>query len=348
MANLLIQTAYLGDLLLSIPLIKGIKRLSKEPLELVARKGFADILKEGGLVDVVHEVDKKDWSTFDIITQKLRVRRFNWIISPHQSLRSANFVRQLKADKKIGFKTWWNFPAFDIRLARPMNFPDALRQLSLLRAVDPELSKRLEDLQIRVHNRAPLFTRADLPEIPDWASMSIAKFAKPRTAREKRIFLAPGSQWATKKWTPEGFAATGKIYRARGYDVVLVGSTPEKEVCRVIAEQIPGSRNLCGETSLSELAELFSTGALLIVNDSGLMHLGAVAEIPTVAVFGPTTLDLGYRPWQPHALVVESDLGCRPCGKHGHQKCPIGTHACMKTISAQDVLATASSVESTI
>jgi heptosyltransferase II len=60
--------------------------------------------------------------------------------------------------------------------------------------------------------------------------------------------------------------------------------------------------------------------------------------IPTVAVFGPTTLDLGYRPWQNRALVVQKDLECRPCGKHGAAKCPLGTHACMKTVRPPDVL----------
>jgi heptosyltransferase II len=346
LANLLIQTAYLGDLLLAIPLIKGIKRLSKEPLELVARRGFADIFKDSELVDVIYEVDKKDWGTLDTITRRLKTREFNWIVSPHQSLRSANLVRQLRGKKKIGFKTWWNFPAFDSRVERPMHLPDALRQLALLTAVDPDLSKQLEKLQIAVHNRSPLFTRADLPEIPDWASMSISKFSKPQAQREKTVFLAPGSQWATKRWTPDGFASVGKAYRERGYDVVLVGSAPEKEICNEIESKIPDSKNLCGTTSLTELAELFSRGQLLIVNDSGLMHLGAVAEIPTVAVFGPTTLELGYRPWQPHALVVESDLACRPCGKHGHQKCPIGTHACMKSISHTEVLSAALSVSS--
>jgi heptosyltransferase-2 len=76
----------------------------------------------------------------------------------------------------------------------------------------------------------------------------------------------------------------------------------------------------------------------LICNDSGLMHLASVAGLPTVAVFGPTTIALGYRPWQNQARVVERELFCRPCGKHGHVRCPLNTHECMKSISESQVL----------
>ncbi len=276
--------------------------------------------------------------------KRLRAEKYDWIIAPHQSVRTALFVRGLRAEKKIGFKTWWNSFAFDTRVERPMELPDALRQLSLLTPVDPNLEGLLDGLRLTSHNRSPLFTRADLHAVPEWASLRVEKFAG---TREKAIFLAPGSQWATKRWTPEGFAQVGRAYRERGYEVRLVGSGPERELCDEIVREIPGAINQCGTTSLADLARAFARGSLLIVNDSGLMHLGSVAGIPTVAVFGPTTLELGYRPWQDRALVVESDLTCRPCGKHGHQKCPIGTHACMKEIPASDILETAGLLEST-
>lgn len=67
--------------------------------------------------------------------------------------------------------------------------------------------------------------------------------------------------------------------------------------------------------------------------------MAAVVGLPTVAVFGPTTLDLGYRPWQSRAIVVQNNLlDCRPCGLHGAQRCPLGHHQCMKDLKVERVI----------
>ena len=118
----------------------------------------------------------------------------------------------------------------------------------------------------------------------------------------------------------------------------LVGSGAEKELCDRIARAVPGVLNHAGKTTLGDLVELFGGGAALVCNDSGAMHAAAVAGLPTVAIFGPTVLAQGFRPWQNHALVVQRSLTCRPCGKHGAKVCPIGTHECMEAISPGEVL----------
>lgn len=165
--------------------------------------------------------------------------------------------------------------------------------------------------------------------------MAVAGAASGRDSR--RVFLAPGSVWATKRWTVDGYATLARALLADGYQVELVGSGGERELCDGIAAQVPDLKNHAGKTSLSELVALFRTGAVLVCNDSGAMHAAAVAGLPTVAIFGPTVLAQGFRPWQNRALVVQRELGCRPCGKHGAKQCPIGTHECMKAITADDV-----------
>ena len=89
---------------------------------------------------------------------------------------------------------------------------------------------------------------------------------------------------------------------------------------------------------MGQLVDMFTQGTALVCNDSGAMHAAAAAGLPTVAVFGPTVLAQGFRPWQNQAMVVQRRLECRPCGKHGSDKCPIGTHACMEGIEAGEVL----------
>src|SRR5437762_694180 len=62
---------------------------------------------------------------------------------------------------------------------------------------------------------------------------------------------------------------------------------------------------------------------------------------PLVGVFCATTPALGYGPWGPRAAVVEADLACRPCARHGGRRCPRGTEDCMRLVAPATVLAAA-------
>lgn len=341
--NLIIQTAFLGDLLLAIPLIKSVK--AKDPqrkLVLFCRTGFGDFFLKTHLVDEVIEVDKKNKSSFKEASKKLRSNTYQWVISPHESLRTAKLVGALKAEKKIGFKKWWNFLIFNQRIDKPIQMPDALRQLALAKFLQPEFYKEFKRIQLNsvFQNNADY---KDQQIIPEWASLKLNDLKNQRTKHNFDFFkptaiLAPGSQWPTKRWGLEGFIKVADTLRANNFQVMLVGSLADKELTQKISTQVQNCIDLAGETTVYDLAVIMAKSQILITNDSGLMHLGSVAGLPTVAIFGPTTLALGYRPWQDHARVVEISLPCRPCGKHGHLKCPIGTHECMKAIPAERVL----------
>ena len=66
-------------------------------------------------------------------------------------------------------------------------------------------------------------------------------------------------------------------------------------------------------------------------------HIAASLQRPVLCIFGPTVLDFGFRPWNDKSQVVEEALLCRPCGPHGHARCPLGHHNCMKKIKAEFV-----------
>lgn len=258
----------------------------------------------------------------------LKKIEFEVIFSPHESIRSALWVSQLKGAKKIGFKKWWNFFAFTDRVQKNKKLPDALRQLSILDSVDSDIKEKLKGYG---------------GHVPEWASMSLEKemgrivHTLKWSLKTPTIFFAPGSVWATKRWTIEGYRKVAQHF-SKTHSVVFVGSSDERDLCEALKNDIPGSMNLAGETSILDLLYLFQKGSMLVCNDSGAMHVASAAGLPTTAIFGPTVLDLGYQPWQSKAVVVEKQMSCRPCGKHGHQKCPIGTHACMKDISADEVI----------
>lgn len=336
--HLIFQTAFPGDVFLSIPLVRRIRTWDPEAdLVLACRPGLGEFFLKWKLVDRVIEVDKKSGEGRNRALRELRQTEWDWIICPHESPRTGWWMWRLKVRSgKVGFRKWWNGPIFSKRVDKPYAYPDALRQLSLLAPLDKTVAELFAEedfsrLQSPKSKRSPW--PLDVPPVPEWASMQVV----PHRPDGQTIFLAPGSVWATKRWVQSGYEGLAQILTARGARVVLVGSRDEASLCAEIAKRVPGVENQAGQTTLSQLVELLATGVALVCNDSGAMHAAAACGLPTVAIFGPTTLELGFRPWNSRSVVVQRDLGCRPCGKHGADKCPIGTHECMTQISAEDV-----------
>jgi heptosyltransferase-2 len=354
-AHLVFQTAFPGDLFLSIPLLKRLRVWNPEnSITLACRPGLGGFFLENHLVDEVIEIDKKSAAGRAAALTRLRAETWDVVLVPHESVRTALWMRGLKArTAKISFRRWWNGWIYHPRVDKPMAFPDALRQLSLLAPLDSHLADLFAAPEIdALRNPSGRDGWVDLREveIPSWASMRVreAKVSEAGADVEagslteklaaRKIFLAPGSVWATKRWPARSYEELAHLLLARGFQVELVGSPAEKAICDEIAGRVGGGIvNRAGRTSLSDLVNLFTTGAALICNDSGAMHAAAAAGLPVVALFGPTTLDLGFRPWTERAIVVQRDLSCRPCGKHGAMECPIGTHECMRAIPASEV-----------
>ena len=103
--------------------------------------------------------------------------------------------------------------------------------------------------------------------------------------------------------------------------------------------------NLVGKTDLVLSAAVISQLSLLITNDSAPLHLASATGTPVVAVFCATVPEFGFGPWQViHETIGVSGLACRPCGRHGGQHCPTGTHACQVGLSSRAVIEAAQRV----
>lgn len=161
--------------------------------------------------------------------------------------------------------------------------------------------------------------------------------------------VAPSSVWATKRWPAEKFGAlVHELWRDRGLTSVLVGSdAPEDKAAAaaVVAEaqRLGGSAplNLTGRTSLGGLKAVLSRARIVISNDSSPLHVGIAMGRPVVGIFGPTTRELGFFPLAPagrSAVAEVSGLPCRPCGLHGHHRCPETHFRCMRDLDLGAVL----------
>ncbi len=282
--------------------------------------------------DEAVELDKAQWGQNRGLVRQLSKKSFHMIFCPHESYRSAWLTYRLKAKHKVGFYHWWNFFAFHTRILRPMGYPEVLRQLSLLRALGQEERNWLPLANTKSRKTTLEFLNSPIPEDAQLKLMSAPEVPS------KTLLLAPGSVWPTKQWTATGFQQVALAFRDKGYEITFIGSEAERNLCENLARAVPGSRSVAGQLSWTELLTLMNQSSAIVCNDSGAMHLAALADLPIVSMFGPTTLDLGYRPWSQKSVVVQKDLSCRPCGKHGSKVCPIGTHDCMKQISSQQVI----------
>jgi heptosyltransferase-2 len=355
-----VQTAFLGDLFLSLPLLKQIRKLwPSARVSLVCRAGLGSFFLETQLVSQIYEVKKGDSASYLEVQRNLNQGTIDLVIAPHVSLRTALFCLKLKAREKVTFRKPWNFLIFGKRLLWPGFLPEALRQLFLLTPWDTELTSqftRLKDLKVD-------FSKKDegnrLTEVPEWASMTLGSLPTAASTQnltdwlkeigaaetqkallENRVILIfPGSVWATKRWTAEGFLQLATELQRENFHIVWMGGSGEEALARELANRVPGSFVLAGKTSVLRSCQLMLQSRLVVCNDSAASHMAAAMNTPVLSIFGPTILKYGYRPWSSKAFIVErSGLDCRPCGKHGGPKCPIKTHACMSHISVQEVV----------
>jgi heptosyltransferase II len=336
---LFIQTAFLGDLLLSIPILKRIREVyPAKKIHLLCRKNLGSLLLENNIVDVVHDSFQSTKPSLREVQRTFKNQKFDLIVCPHESLRSSLICALISAENKIGFYHFYDQWIFKQSLPRPRQYPEALRQLSLLTLIDPATDQNFQEL---IENQAPF------SQIPTWASMQIRAYQNVENRNKwkeefyfsddkKVICLAPGSVWPTKQWGGEKYSALAQRFVKKGMHVVLIGAPQESHLAEQIVSDCPQVQNEVGKTSLSKLAKIIACSDLLVCNDSGAMHVAAMTGTSVVSIFGPTVQKLGYQPWTQLSDVIENnELTCRPCSTHGGKRCPLGTHECMKSLDVE-------------
>lgn len=337
--HVVIQTAFLGDLFLAIPLLKKLKELfPADQIILVCKAGLGDYFLTEKLVDQVVEVRKNHRESYVAALAKLNSLEVGNLFCVHRSTRSLLLSLQIKAKAKIGFKSLLGYFVFNQRLEYKKSWPEALRQLWILSNSDQDLQKKLLQSDWSVLNKVS--AEGYLPQLP-------TEFAPENNSSisAKRLAIFPGSVWATKKWTEVGFSELAAYFVEQGYKVFLMGGPDEKVVCEAIKQRVPNCIINAGEKTISQSVDFIKTCSLVICNDSAPTHMAASQNVAVLTIFGPTTLNLGFRPWTSNAMVVQNtNLSCRPCGKHGHQKCPLSHHHCMTRISSQAVISAAKAI----
>ena len=330
---LVVQTAFLGDVVLTTPLLRELKVAHPAAALTVATTPLGRSVLEGHPhLDAIVTFDKKgkDRGVRGLarIASALRSGRFDLAIAAQRSFRTGLLLRASGAPIRIGFAGAAGRWAYTATVAWDASRHAVHRYLALAGKAggDPERADPRPALAVADAAREQVRSMLREAGIGD---------------DDRILALAPGSVWGTKRWTPEGFAAVAVRARDLGRVPVLVGSPDEAPLCREVARLAGGDVCvLAGSISVPQLVALLARADALVSNDSGPGHVASAVGTPVVAVFGPTVPAFGYTPWgEANRIVERGDLSCRPCDSHGPQVCPLGHHRCMREIPPEQVLA---------
>ncbi len=318
---IILQTAFLGDVLLTLPLCAAVKQVWADArVTLVTTPAAADMLAHVACVDSVVAFDKRGkhrtMSEQRLLAQSLRTSETTIVLAAHKSWRTALFLRALNADLSVAFRDsparWFSTMSVSV----PSGLHAAERNLLLLEPLMP--------IGSRMPNLADCLP---IPLAPVQHHESSAAVAHPH------VVLAPGSVWKTKQWPAEHYRALAERLVHQGMRVSVIGDASVADVAR----DLPGVGNLAGKTSMQEAAQIVASASILVANDSAPVHLASLQNVPVLAIFGPTIPEFGFGPFSRYSAVVEQNLTCRPCSDHGTADCPLGTHECMNTITVDMV-----------
>ncbi len=326
MKILLVQVSFLGDVVLSTPVIQALReRYPQAELWMMTTPLASDLVKRDPNITGVLSFDKRKKhsglrGTIEFI-KELRAHKFDKVFSLHRSFRTALVLYLSGIKERIGYRQARGAFLYTTRVERRSDSHDVLRNLSLL---DSGYSEQ-DSPQLALY-----------PPSENEVSIHIRKlFEDPLYSP---VVLVPGSVWATKRWHWQRYHEFARaLTEEHGESVCISGAPAEQEVCSLVADGL-NVVNLAGKTSLADLLYLFQRAKAVICNDSMALHIASAFKVPTVSIFCATSPSFGFGPWRNRAEVVEKeDLPCKPCRRHGSNICPTGTESCMRDVSAGQV-----------
>lgn len=313
---LIIQTAFLGDVILATPVVSELKRLyPSSKIDFVVKKGNESLLSNNPKIDSVLVFDKSKgkWKSLLGLIKTFRKTKYDLVLNLHRFGSSGLLSGFSGGKQRFGFKknpfSFLYTKSFDHEIGNGTH--EVERNLSIIKEFGAESLVRPE-----------LF-----PSETD--RTAIAEFQ-----HKSYYCIAPASVWFTKqlplnKWKEliDSLPKNERIY--------LLGGKDDLDLCNALQSNTPNHdiQVLAGELSLLKSAALMEKAKRNFVNDSGPLHLASSVNAPVTAFFCSTVPNFGFGPLSTDSKILEvENLGCRPCGLHGHKECPKGHFKCAEDI----------------
>lgn len=327
---LIIRFSSLGDVILAMAVIDAVHQLWPESKQtFVVKKEYADVLKHNPYVDEVIALGKgeRGWRSLLGLGRRLTGKKIDLVLDLQGGPRGHLLAGRVGARN----------------VARPRSY----RMRRMLMAARPGLwRKRLPHVVERYleclkpwANGNPPAGRPEVYLTPSERAHALELVEA--VEGSALVALCPGAKWPAKQWPEKHFAQLGRALVDEGLGVLLLGSSDEKALLEEVAAGISRKEHvMVVADDLRLLASVLAISAAAVCNDSGLMHLSAAVDTPTIAIFGATAPHLGFRPFGDIHKVLWLELDCSPCSLHGEKPCRKGDEVpCMSLLDSDRVLA---------
>jgi lipopolysaccharide heptosyltransferase II len=307
---LIIRLSSIGDILLTTPLIRSIKKQNPNiQIDFVIKTEFFDLLKHNPYLKNIYKYSKDNSEKRELINS-LKANRYEIVIDLQNNLRSREIIRHL--DCKIQ-----RFKKNSINKFLLVHF---------------KINKLKDAHQIPVRYAETAGVELDTEGLDFFTSNEPDSKLK---TNDNFIGLSSGAKHFTKRWPKEYFIDLGKKLESAGYKVAIFGGPDEVALIEELTGQLSSALNLCNESILQTAANMKMCRAIY-TNDSGAMHLASAMKVPVIAFFGSTVREFGFYPYKAKSIELENkNLSCRPCTHIGRKSCPKIHFKCMKEIKPE-------------
>jgi len=344
---LMIKPSSFGDVIHALPVLNGLRRRYPQArISWMLAHSCAGLLAHHPALDEVIPFDRKYYGklgrnlrasvAFVQFVHTLWEHRFDLVLDLQGLFRSGFLTLTTGASTRIGFA--------DARELSPIFYTRRIRTPHpQMHAVDRNylVAEPLGFADVPITFDLPVNPRARASV----QAMLSTKGIPPGTAY---VLLGPGTRWETKQWPTEYLASVVNELRSRyRLPVVLTGMLEETPIAeKLLALADHDVVNLAGKTSLAEMIALVADASLVIMHDSGPMHLATALNKPMVAIYGPTSPQLTGPYHRPEA-IARHDVPCSPCRIKKVCDCPYD-HRCMRDLKPEVVSAQVAQTVATI
>lgn len=323
---LVIKLRYLGDVLLSTPVLASLRAAFPGAfLSVLVNPGTEPMIETNPYLDEVLIVERSASPVRQVrFALALHRGRFDLVIDLTDADRAAILSRITGADIRVGFNREgrWRGRLYTHVVPVPQQPIPMIRQNLMA----------LEVLGIPVSESAPLLRVRPADEETAGAALGAIEVGP----GEPFVAVHPGARWWFKSWPARRFAGLIDYVQGKlGMKAVLLGGDQEREIAEAILGQVGTEvRSLVGRLGLLELAAVLRRATLFVGNDNGPMHIAAAMGTPVVGLFGLSDPKVWGPAGQGHATLYKG-IDCRSCFPAG---CRRGEENCMRLIGLEEVI----------
>ncbi|MCX6350276.1 MAG: glycosyltransferase family 9 protein [Bacteroidetes bacterium] len=330
MKILLIQTAFIGDVVLATSLIEKLhQHYPGAQIHFLLRKGNEGLLVNHPILKKVLVWDKKQSKYKNLfgLLSTIRKEKYDVVINCHRFGASGFLAGFSGAKQIIGFKK------------NPFSFLFTKKFSHHLGAKGDEVYPH----EIERNHFLIL-------KLTDWEVAPPKFYPSPNDFEEIKkytgkpyITISPASVWFTKQYPKEKWIDfVNQI--PQDFSIYLLGGGGDKTLCEEIIKTSSNKNiiNLAGQLSYLQSATLIQSAKMNYTNDSAPLHFASAMGATVTAVFCSTIPEFGFGPLKLTDNIIQTaiNLECRPCGLHGKKACPLGHFKCALTIETSELLKT--------